>query len=378
MESKPNILLFTDWYLPAYKAGGPVVSIYQLVQLMQKKFQFYIICSNSDLGENEAFKNIDTNTWIDGDYGEKIKYWRKKNCIKNNYLLLIKETKPMAIYYNSVFSYNFTLKPIFYYLKLYDVKQFLSPRGMLHSAAISLKSRKKRLFLWLIKYTHFFRNIIFIATDKQEQKYISHHELKTPIIIVPNIPDCSFLDLETSIIKQNHIITIARIAPEKNALMALDVISEISKPITYTWIGDSKNKNYFDSFMQKAQNLPPHIDFKYLGALPKKEVKKVILESNIFFLPTLGENYGHAIFEALAASLPSVIGNNTPFINADMPGLYQAASDNKNQFRIHLENLLSLTKDEYIEEKKAAKKIAENSFDEKKLFAQYLEIFWDK
>jgi glycosyltransferase involved in cell wall biosynthesis len=36
---------------------------------------------------------------------------------------------------------------------------------------------------------------------------------------------------------------------------------------------------------------------------------------HVFVLPTLGENFGHAIFEALSAGRPVLISNKTPWLN---------------------------------------------------------------
>lgn len=41
---------------------------------------------------------------------------------------------------------------------------------------------------------------------------------------------------------------------------------------------------------------------------------------DLFFLPTLGENFGHVIYEALACSLPVLISDQTPWRNIENAG----------------------------------------------------------
>jgi glycosyltransferase involved in cell wall biosynthesis len=38
-------------------------------------------------------------------------------------------------------------------------------------------------------------------------------------------------------------------------------------------------------------------------------------DADLFFLPTLGENFGHAIFEALSSGVPVLISDRTPWQN---------------------------------------------------------------
>jgi glycosyltransferase involved in cell wall biosynthesis len=42
---------------------------------------------------------------------------------------------------------------------------------------------------------------------------------------------------------------------------------------------------------------------------------------DLFFLPTLGENYGHVIFEALASGVPVLISDRTPWQNLKTLGV---------------------------------------------------------
>jgi glycosyltransferase involved in cell wall biosynthesis len=41
----------------------------------------------------------------------------------------------------------------------------------------------------------------------------------------------------------------------------------------------------------------------------------LFFNSDILVLPSLGENFGHAIFESFAFATPVIIGNNTPWKN---------------------------------------------------------------
>ena len=61
MSEKNRILIFIDWFLPAYKAGGPIRSIANLVDHLSESFKFYIITGDRDLGDENSFNDIKLN-----------------------------------------------------------------------------------------------------------------------------------------------------------------------------------------------------------------------------------------------------------------------------------------------------------------------------
>ncbi|MNR20481.1 Glycosyl transferases group 1 [compost metagenome] len=55
--------------------------------------------------------------------------------------------------------------------------------------------------------------------------------------------------------------------------------------------------------------------FGYKGELVPAMVVQTLARYDLFFLPTLGENFGHVIAEALGCGLPVLISDNTPWGN---------------------------------------------------------------
>jgi glycosyltransferase involved in cell wall biosynthesis len=55
----------------------------------------------------------------------------------------------------------------------------------------------------------------------------------------------------------------------------------------------------------------------YMGAVPPWQVPQLIQRYQFFVLPTQGENFGHAIFDALASSVPVIISTHTPWKNIE-------------------------------------------------------------
>ena len=68
---------------------------------------------------------------------------------------------------------------------------------------------------------------------------------------------------------------------------------------------------------------------------------------DLFFLPTLGENYGHAVHEALAAGVPPLISDQTPWRDLDEKGVgFVRELDDPECFVAVIQNLALYTSEE--------------------------------
>src|SRR5699024_3057013 len=65
-----------------------------------------------------------------------------------------------------------------------------------------------------------------------------------------------------------------------------------------------------DAGVHKVSNIK--VNFK--GNTPKEILNTKYKEYNLFFLPTLGENFGHSIIEAIQNHIPVLISDNTPWM----------------------------------------------------------------
>ena len=59
----------------------------------------------------------------------------------------------------------------------------------------------------------------------------------------------------------------------------------------------------------------------YQGHAEPAGVPEIMAKHDLFFLPTLGENYGHVIAEALMAGTPVLIADTTPWRDLENEGV---------------------------------------------------------
>ena len=316
MENKKKLLIFIDWYKPGYKAGGPIRSISNLISNLSEIFDIYVITRNTDYLETTPYTNIQTDHWNNID-NASVYYISKKRLNLSNIKKLIIEINPSIIYCNSLYSPFFSLFPIHVAKKL-KIHSIIAVRGMLSKGSLNIKAKKKKIFLWLIKKFGLFKKCVFHATTIEEKKNIQYFfGNKIQIIVAQNLSEQKSIPFLEKDKKPNHLklVSIGRIAPEKNTLFALEVLKKSKSYISFDIYGPIYNHEYWNKCLNVIKNLPSNIVVKYKGVLPHDQLNYILKKYHSFFLPSTGENFGHSIIEAMSNSCIPIISDKTPWKN---------------------------------------------------------------
>ncbi|MCI4668418.1 MAG: glycosyltransferase [Bacteroidia bacterium] len=318
MESKPSIkiLVLIDWYLPGFGAGGPIQSIRNLIEALGDEFEFAVITTNKDHNAKEAYPQIQPNKWITRPEGTRVFYFSHDALNRKALSSLIDAVKPDFLYVNSLFSVPFTFWPLQYIANgKTDTKLLLAPRGMLHEGALRQKALKKKIFLNLMKITGIQKKVLWQATDKQEYEDIQHHFGKgLKIFEATNFPKQNQLPCfpVAKARGEAKLVFHSRVSPKKNLHFLLELMKG-KKGLSMDVFGPQEDLAY----LQKCKEIVNHHGLKvnFKGAISPLELEKRIPAYHFSVLPTLGENFGHAIFEGLLAGKPVLISDKTPWRN---------------------------------------------------------------
>jgi glycosyltransferase involved in cell wall biosynthesis len=130
------------------------------------------------------------------------------------------------------------------------------------------------------------------------------------------------LQLEVKDRDSLNVLFLSRIDPMKNLNYALDTLGKIDqKNINFNIYGPIRVPEYWEMCKKNIARLPSNIVVNYQGALKHNEVFEIFAKNDLFFLPSAGENYGHAIFEAMLAGVPVLISDRTPWRNLEKEGV---------------------------------------------------------
>ena len=326
MSSEHSILMFTDWYYPAQRAGGPIQSTKNMVNLLAKTHTIKVVCRSTDWGMKSPMENLELNVWMKQVNGVEIMYLSPDKINLKNIKQIIKENNCKMLYINGIFSFYFSILPLFLSAVYKPVKTFVAARGMLHQSALSVKPLKKQLYLAFARGFGLFqsnssRTSVLIASNEEERKAIvSALGPNIKPMILGNIPihpeDCP----KQTIVKapdRLKLIFVGRLSPEKNPLALIAALSHFKASIDVTWVGSYNDEKYFAEFQAALKTLPSNIHSQYIQVIEHLQLLQTISEHHVMVLPSLGENFGHAIYESLACSRPVIIGNNTAWQASD-------------------------------------------------------------
>lgn len=314
---KKKILIFIDWYLPGYKAGGPIQSVANLVEYFKEEFEFSIITRDTDYCENLPYPNIKSNEWNTLANGVKVYYFSKDQLTRSAIRELINKTEFNTVYLNGIYSLYFTLFPLFYLHKKHAKHIVIAARGMFAESALAVKKTKKNVFLFGIKVLKMFDDVVFHATTENEKNEIQKvlgRGIK--VRVAENLPQSATVENVPDRIKSNgslKLVNVARIAPEKNLLFALQVLKEVKFNVEFDFYGPIYNQEYWKECENVINKLPSNIKVSYKGSIESAKVLDVLKSYHFMFMPTRGENFGHIILQSLMLGCPVIISDQTPW-----------------------------------------------------------------
>jgi glycosyltransferase involved in cell wall biosynthesis len=191
----------------------------------------------------------------------------------------------------------------------------ISPRGMLGGAALQFSTLRKRLFWWGLQRSAVGGARCLHATSLQEYDDIREFGLRHPIAIVPNGIDVPAYDPPPrNYTLRRRVLYLGRLHPKKgiDQLIAAwrrvedrhpDWQLDIVGPLTGTY-PDELRRMIAQMAVKRAQLMGP-----FYGA----DKTKAYQRSDLFVLPTLNENFGNTVAEALSHGVPVITTKGAPW-----------------------------------------------------------------
>jgi glycosyltransferase involved in cell wall biosynthesis len=368
-----KILIFTDYFLPGYRAGGPVSSIANLVRLIEDEFEIIIATRNHDFGSEEKY-DLKSDEIIEYQ-GYKIIYLSAVNT--SNVKKIIVELSPDIIYLNSLFSkFSRIILSLSFFKSIKNII-ILAPRGELQKNALHIKEFKKSIFLKIFKFLKIAKNIEFHSTDNTESTEIQNVFSKQPLSTLPNVPK---IIVHEPIVKTNNelkILFLSRIRDNKNLYFALEILKNIDDcNMILDIYGPIEDEKYWLKCKDLIEKLPRNIKAEYKGMILPENISNVISHYHTLFLPTKTENFGHVIVEAMLTGLVPIISNQTPWLNLE----YEKAGwdiplDNKIKYEEVVKKLYHMEEKEFTSLSYSTAKFINKKLEIDTLKQKYIEFF---
>ena len=303
---RTKVLASIEWFTPAFQAGGIVSSLANQVHHLSQDLEFWIVCSNRDLMGP-----------LEGE--PKTGIWHNKGSHHVMYVAgpvswnrIIKEVNPDAIYINGVFNGPFC-RSLIKFSNTTTIPTVLAAHGMLAPNAIAIKAWVKKPWLNLHKFIGTFRKVKWHASSAVEASQISNWFKTADIQIAQNLPPK--IAAKVNAPKPGlRFLSVGRIHPIKNYTFAAQCLAtlalKLNQNITYQIIGPIEDQPT-RSAIQFNQSKLLTIDF--LGEKSPPELPSYYQDAQCLLVPSLSENFGIVITEALGNGLPVIVSDQTPW-----------------------------------------------------------------
>lgn len=347
-----KILIFNGYYYPSKNCGGPITSIENIVNACCDEFDFYIICYNHDFNDMSSF-NVEVNKWVQVG-NAKVMYVKPGYLdfsIKNT-RMLYEELKPDLIWFSGVLTPNNKIVTVINAKKL-GIPVLFSPRGEVSEDRVKLKVYKKIPYLKLLKLTGMYKNCYFHGTSDDEEEGILKYFMpdKGHLFRVANIsilqqPDIVRYEKEDGNIK---LFFFSRIHEVKNLIYAIRVVNHCKANVVFDIYGPIESKDYWEQCEKEIEESPENIKINYCGIIDHSNMSEVVQKYDAFLFPTVNENYGHVIAEALANSRPVILSKGTtPWDDLDVRAGAVIDLNEPDKFTEKIDSLANYTNDRYL------------------------------
>ncbi|PZS30471.1 MAG: hypothetical protein DLM58_13700 [Pseudonocardiales bacterium] len=300
-------------------------SVKQIIDAAPADVELILVTRDRDLGDTAPYPSL-SGRWI--RRGRADIYYLNIRRI-SQWVSLIRQLRrtPISIMYvNSLWNPAFSIVPTtLALLRLLPVRRILiAPRGELSRGALGLKSFRKGTFLlvwaralrWSAPLWHASTELE-AAEIRRATRFSIHRILISPDQVIeprdaPPAPRNARV----------RFVFIGRISRKKNLKLIMQAFAVVGTAATLDVYGPIEDGKYWAECQAVIARLPAHVSIRYSGELSPDSVIETFSKYDAFVMPTLGENFGHAIAESLAASCPVICSDHTPWtpVLADLGG----------------------------------------------------------
>jgi glycosyltransferase involved in cell wall biosynthesis len=330
MTGRPRILVLIGSLWPGNDSSGPNLSIRAQCEALCDDFDFSLVARDRPFAGGPALARA-------GECHElgyaRAAYLPVGRTGAQGLARLLRETPHDLLVLNGFFDREFTL-PALALRRLGMVPRrptLLSPRGEFTTGALSLKRLPKLLLRRVAPLLGLHRGVAFHVTSDAELADVRAALPGKDVTLVPNFrplfpapphvprPDGAPL----------RLAFLGRISPVKGLDTALAAMATAGVPAQLDIYGPIGDAAHWDHCRQIISQLPAGCSATWHGEIANADAAAMLAAHDALLLPSLSENFGHAIFEALAAGTPVIIGDQTPWrgLEADWAGFELPAGD---------------------------------------------------
>jgi glycosyltransferase involved in cell wall biosynthesis len=215
----------------------------------------------------------------------------------------------------------------------------IAPRGGVSSGAMALKIKRKIIYFRFLKLFRLLKGVRFHVVSELEKDALCTRIgeqyrqfcFTAANVVVPK-PEIKEENIEL-FNNRVRLVFLARIHPIKNLGFLVNVLDNIDLNVEFDIYGTVDDQEYLEKSILAFDTVNNGVKVSYCGEVEQSEVVRVLSKYDLYLLPTLGENFGHTIFESLDAKTPVLVSDKTPWRGKDFEGLWDLSIESPKLWR---------------------------------------------
>jgi glycosyltransferase involved in cell wall biosynthesis len=354
-----------------------------MVQRLENHISFSIITRQRD-NDPAACPGTGPNQWY-ADRRSRVIYVPPRDLSLRRMRSLLKDVDPDVVYLTSFFSPLTRRFLIWQKLRLIPrVPCVLAPWGEFSPGALRIKALRKRAYVSSVSRMGLYDDVIWQASWPGEEDNIRARWPKPMRVKVASaLTPATNSSQERRTVEKSpfaaRFVYLSRIAPVKNLRYAIELLSDLTGDVLFDIYGPLEDETYWEACERSIRSLPPNVRVRYLGLVGDNSgVLDTLAGYHFFLLPTLGENFGYAIYEALMVGCPPIISDRTPWNTLCEHGVgWQLPLEDRDQWRRVLQECIDMPEISYRQIAEAARAFAFDRSTSVGEIRQNLELFHD-
>lgn len=316
---KPVVLVLMGGYWPGHEATGPNQSLRQMCVALAGDYTFAIVARDRPFGAAQA--SAPAGRWVDHGFAA-VRYTPVSRAGPRDLRAILRETPHDLLWLNGFHDREFTL-PALAMRRLGLVPRqpaVLSVRGELAGGALGLKSPRKRAYRTVARNLGLASDVWLHATGVDEAGDVERwFPWSRGVVLASNV--CELLEVPPSVRARRDVrnrlrlVFVGRFTRVKNLTFALEVLRTVKAEVDFDIYGPIEDRDHWRACEALIAMLPPNIRVRHAGTIAHDEIPSAIGSADLLFSPSLSENFGHAIIEALSCEVPALISDRTPWKN---------------------------------------------------------------
>ena len=121
------------------------------------------------------------------------------------------------------------------------------------------------------------------------------------------------------------------------------MVNKLSKPVVLDIYGSMEDEEYWKKCEKAIAKAPANVSITYRDRVDAIKAKQIAADYDCFLLPTVSENYGYVIEEALLCGCPVIISKGTtPWDDVHGKAGFAGSLDNQQAFTEELERIAEM------------------------------------